>query len=404
MNFRRIAIIFGFIAVVALMGFAIWYVFFYQPAPPAEELPPINGAPSGLPTAPVGRPVGVVPTAPPVVTPAPVAAPVADGGLTVVTPVTTVSTIGAAISSSGQLNYYNRDDGRFYRLKDDGTAESLSNKQFFSVQEAKFNPRGDAAILTYPDGAKIYYDFSLARQVTLPRHWEDFDFSTAGDKIVAKSLPIDPAARYLLVANPDGSQARAVQALGDNEDKVTVAWSPNNQIIATSETGSKLGVDRQEIYMLGQNQENFRAITVEGLDFRPMWAPTGQQLLYSVAGSVTDWKPMLWITDAAGDDIGSNRRMLGVYTWADKCAFTDASTLYCAVPNEMPRGAGLQPDVLSTTPDSIYKIDLSTNIRTKIAVPEGDHVVDKLMLTPDGRRLYFTDKDSGILNEIKLAP
>lgn len=401
MNFKRIIAIILFIGLTLGIGYAIYSLFFRAEGELIEvvnvnEPGGVGGlTPSqpGVPVTPsVNGPVGLPPGV----------SPVADGGVTVVTPVAPVPTIGASISGSGQLNYYNRNDGKFYRLNNDGTTSSLSNKTFFNVSNAKFDPAGNKAIIEYPDGANVMFDFATNQQVTLPKHWEGFDFNPTGDQIVAKSVGIDPDARFLVVSNPDGSGARAVQELGENQDKVQTSWSPNNEVIATATTGRKFGVDRQEVYLLGQYGENFRSMIVEGLDFRPKWAPGGQQMIYSVAGSISDWKPQVWVVDAQGDNIGRNRRSIAINTWADKCTFSDQDTMYCAVPDELPRGAGLQPAIADNTPDTIYKINLNTGLQTKIAVPEGQHTVSEIMLTPDKKTLFFTDKGTGVLNKIQL--
>ncbi|HTM69001.1 MAG TPA: hypothetical protein VL426_06930 [Candidatus Binatia bacterium] len=402
MNWKRLLLIILFIGVTLGIGYALFRLFFAAPQEvvPTEEQN-ANGAVGGLPSANVG---GVPGAPPPTGAPGlpPGVSPVANGGLTVVTPVAPVPTTGATLSASGQLNYYNRNDGKFYRLNPDGTTTSLSNKTFFNVSNAKFDPQGNKAILEYPDGSNIMFNFQTGEQATLPAHWEGFDFNPTGTQIVAKSVGVDPDARFLVVANPDGSGAKAVQELGENQDKVQVNWSPNNEVIATATTGRSFGVDRQEVYLIGQNGENFKSMIVEGLDFRPKWAPGGEQLMYSVAGSLSDWKPQLWIVDAQGDNIGRNRRSIAVNTWADKCTFQDKDNLYCAVPDDLPRGAGLQPDIANDTPDSIYKINLTTGLQTKIAVPEGSHTIGSVMLTPDKKSLFFTDKGSGVVNKIAL--
>lgn len=401
MNFKKALAVIAFIALTIGIGYAIFSLFFREEGELIEvvnvnEPTGVGGltpAQPGVPVTPsVNGPVGLPPGV----------SPVADGGVTVVTPVAPVPTIGASVSSGGQLNYYNRNDGKFYRINNDGTTSSLSNKTFFNVSNAKFDPAGNKAIIEYPDGANVLFDFATNQQVTLPKHWEGFDFNPTGTQIAAKSVGIDPDARFLVVSNPDGSGARAVQELGENQDKVEVNWSPNNEVIATATTGRKFGVDRQEIYLLGQYGENFRSMVVEGLDFRPKWAPGGQQMVYSVAGSTSDWKPQMWVVDAQGDNIGRNRRSIAINTWADKCTFSDQDTLYCAVPNELPRGAGLQPAIADSTPDTIYKINLNTGLQTKVAVPEGQHTVGQIMLTPDKKTLFFTDKGTGVLNKIQL--
>jgi len=401
--FKRIGLVILFIAVTIGFGYALYRIIFGPPeAPPEVPTEVVNVPPEGLPSA---RP-GVPPEIPPEVTPGlpevPGVSQIADGGITRVTPVAAVPTSGATLSVTGDMNYYNRADGKFYRLMPDGTIKSLSDKTFHNVDEMTFDPNGNQAILEYPDGSNILYDFVNDKQVTLPRHWEDFDFSPSGQKIAAKSIGIDPDNRFIVVSNPDGSAAMPIQELGKNADEVIVDWSPNNQILATATTGRKLGVDRHEVYFIGQYQENFRSLIVEGLNFQPKWSPNGQQLLYSSASNISNWKPSLWIVDASGDDIGLNRKMLNVETWAEKCTFQGTETLYCAVPQELPRGAGLQPRIANYTPDDIIKIDLVTGLQTTVAVPEGSHTIESMMIAPDGSKLYFTDTRSGILNEIKL--
>ncbi len=409
MQLKKVLLFIGFLAISVGIGFGLYYMFF-RGFQPAEVTPTGNenvnaGGGVGLPTAGQGAPVpsgGV--NAPTVLPPSqvPIVSPTANGGLTAVTPVVAAPTEGASISANGNLNYYNRADGKFYRVTNDGTVSALSNNVFYDVSNAKFDPKGDKAVIEYPDGSNVVYDFTTNRQVTLPKHWEDFDFSPSGQQIVAKSVGTDPDARFLVTVNPDGSGAHPFQELGENQDKVQVAWSPNNDILATATTGRTLDVDRQEVYLLGQYGQNFKSMVVEGLGFQPKWAPSGQQMLYSVSGHANDWKPGLWVVDAQGDDIGRNRRNLNVNTWANKCTFADDSTMYCGVPNDLPRGAGLQPDIADGTPDTIYKISLTTGLQTKVAVPEGTHTVDTMMLSPDKKTLYFTDKGTGVLNKISL--
>lgn len=414
MNLKRVAIIALFVLAVVLGGLVLYRLFFrplleISPPTPAENAvnggglqPSVNGRPTVEPTNVNGRPTTTLPTnqRPPT----PTASPTAQGGVTAVSQLETAPTVGATLATDGTLRFYNKDDGKFYRLNADGTMSAISNKEFFNVSAATFNPQGNGVILEYPDRTKFFYDFSTNRQYTIPQHWEQFQFNTGGDKVVTKSITLNEENRYLVISNPDGSGAKAIQELGANADKVELAWSPNNQIVATAATGTSEGLSRTEVFFIGQNDENFKSMMVEGLDFRPKWSPTGGNLLYSVTGSLTDWRPTLWVVDASGENVGAGRRMLSLNTWADKCSFADGNTLYCAVPQTLERGAGLQPDVADATPDDIYRVNLTTGAQTLIATPEGGHTVDKLMPSPDGKYLYFTDKGSGLINKIQLAP
>lgn len=405
MNTRKLLVLLLMIVVVGVVGFALWFLFFRNEAPPTVTPPDEPGVVDpgvGLQPAEPGTPTPVEPTVPGEL-PTGVSQ-TAQGGLTVVSPISTARAVSPSMGAAGDLSFYNSSDNKFYRVDASGNLVPLSNREFFNVDNATFDPIGTQAIIEYPDGSNIYYDFNRDRQVTLPAHWEDFDFAPDGNRIISKSIGLDQSNRFLVISNPDGSGVRPIQELGNNADKVTVAWSPNNQVVALSETGETYDIGSQEVYLLGQNNENFKSMVVAGLDFRPEWSPSGEQLLYSVAGEQNDWKPSLWVVDAAGDNIGRNRRNLNIETWAEKCAFADNSTLYCAVPDYLERGYGLQPGLADAIPDTIFRIDLNTGLRTQVAIPEGGQTVDRLMLTPDRQSLYFTETGSGFLNKIELAP
>jgi Tol biopolymer transport system component len=240
------------------------------------------------------------------------------------------------------------------------------------------------------------YDFTTNKQVTLPKHWEDFEFSPQDDKIVAKSVGNNADNRFLVVSNPDGSNARTIEDLGDNEERVHSSWSPNNQVVAYSFTGEPLGMDRQQVLLLGQNRENFKGLVIEGRGFIPKWSPSGNNLLYSVYTSANSYRPTLWISGAAGDSINENRRNLQISTWADKCAWLNESSLVCGVPRNMPAGAGLQRGVAAGIVDDIYRLNLETGEVINLGEAQGASV-QEISVTPDGSAAVFTDANSGRL-------
>ncbi|MBI4435468.1 PD40 domain-containing protein, partial [Candidatus Uhrbacteria bacterium] len=252
-------------------------------------------------------------------------------------------------------------------------------------------------------GSNIVYNFDTEKQVTLPSHWEDFDFSPVADELAAKSIALDPQNRWLVVTSDDGSKTQSIQALGENEDKVQVNWSPNDQVVAFADTSNAIqgGVDRNVIYPVGKNKENFKGLVVEGLEFESLWSPNGKQLLYSVTGSYSNNKPLLWIVDATSSTMGDNRQSLGLNTWVDKCTWTSASVVYCAVPLELPNNAGLQRSLYANEPDALFKLDLSAGTSTLIAIPEEATAMNNLQISDDGSSLYFTNR-SGQLELMRL--
>ncbi|MDD4995297.1 MAG: hypothetical protein PHW53_02455 [Patescibacteria group bacterium] len=401
-DLKKILIIILFIAAAAAAGYGVYY-FFFKPAETleittVEEVTPTSELPEaglGTPTTEVTE--GVTPVLP-------TASPIASGGITQVENLTpTVSVSSAALSGDGQgMNFYDPTNGRLNKVLPDGTVQSLSSQTFYNVEKVNWSGDSASAILEYPDGSNILYDLQSKKQITLPKHWEDFDFSPQGDKIVAKSMGLDEENRWLIVANKDGSDAEAIEPLGNNGDKVQVKWSPNNQIIATSRTGEAMGINRQQVLLVGKNNENFPGLVIEGWGFDYEWSPTGERMVYNAYNMDSNYNPVLWVVDASGENIGANRKSLKVNTWADKCTFADNSTAYCAVPDYLPEGAGLQRDLANGIPDTIYKIDLASGRKTTVGKPEDASTIKQITLSSDGKYLFYVDQATSRLNKMRL--
>ena len=405
-RYKRVFLIIGFIIIVVLFGYLL-YAMFLKPAPSEEIVttPTATATPSRLPTSPAGEArkeaspstIGGAPS------PLPAAAPsvVANGGLTQTSELTATPTFGVTMDGSGSnLQYYNKDDGRFYSVDKNGNVTALSDKVFHNVEKVTWSPTKNKAILEYPDGANIVYDFFSKKQVTLPAHWKDFDFSPVGDKIVMKSIGLDPDNRWLAVSNTDGTKTRRIELIGKKDETVYPSWSPNNQSIAMYTEG--VDFDRQEVYFVGLNEENFKSTVIEGRGFQSKWSARGDRLLYSVYSSTNDLKPILWVVNAQGDKIGSGRKSLGIETWADKCSFAGDFDLYCAVPETLEEGAGLFPEMAKTTVDRLYKINTLTGARELVAVPDRDFTMANIFVSSDNSYLYFTDEATKKLHKINL--
>lgn len=325
---------------------------------------------------------------------------IALGGITKFTSITSGPVLSPSMGSDGILRYYNRNDGKFYQLDQQGNLVLMSDTVFHHVQDITWTSNGNKAILEYPDGNKIVYDFNLKKQITLPKHWEDFSFSPSSNQISAKSIGNDVENRYLIVANADGTNAKSLSAIGNNADKVYPIWSPNNQAAAMYTQG--VDFDRQEVFFVGLNDENFKSTIINGRGFDPQWSDAGDRLLYSVYSSDNNMNPRLWIVDAQGDNIGYNRTNLGIDTWASKCTFATNSEIYCAVPESLQEGAGLFPEIADQSHDLLYKINTQTGSKTLIAIPENAVNISDIMVGDSQDKLYFTDKTTGRIYSINL--
>lgn len=401
-NYKKISLIIVFLVVSLLIGYLI-YITFFKKAPTSEPSPATSSTQTnnGLPQANTGQ-GGITASIGGQLPNEPINQGINPGEGNNQNTDSSQSLADNALFSSlnqnGQPQFYNQSDNRFYTLNSEGKLVTLSNQQFFNVKNVTWSANGTKAILEYPDGNNIRYDFNRANQVTLPQHWEDFAFSPDGDKIVAKSIGLDPDNRWLVVANDDGSKAKTIEPLGENGDKVISSWSPNNQSVAFFVDG--VDFNRKEVFFIGQNGENFKSIITEGRGFQPLWAPRGNELVYSVYSADNDYKPSLWITGAQGDSIGANRRPLNLNTWANKCSFNDDS-LYCAVPTNLERGAGMFPATTKNTQDFLYRINTSTGQRELIPVNTTSSI-NHISLSADGSYLYYTEGGTNRLKKIKV--
>jgi hypothetical protein len=409
-NWKRIAALIGFVSAVLIFGYGI-YFFFLKPAVPGQS--PIGGTQTppigGLPTTGTGGEVPILPQdgsglplGPGTAAPSnPSASPAANGGLTQATAISPRPAQGLTISSDGNnAIYYDRTDGLFYRVSPEGQLAPLTDQVFNSVENITWDSNGSKAVLEYPDGSNIVYDFQSNKQYTLPKHWKDYDFSPNSDQLVFKSIGSSPENSWLAIANTDGSQATRVEHLGDKDANVYPLWSPGNQIVAMFSEGRNF--DRQDLYFVGKNQENLRSVTIEGRGFQGKWSPQGNQLVYSVYSSASNYKPTLWVVDAQPSTIGTNRKSLRIQTWAEKCSFANNTTLYCAVPRELRDGAGIFNEDLDTSPTNIYKIDITTGNHSLVAIPDGNPNISNIVVPQNESYLFYTNKNDGRMYRVNL--
>lgn len=400
----------AFVAAVVLIIWGIWAVFFRAPGAPIIPFQAPEVAPGGLPTIGPGGAPNLAPEAGVSLLepePAPQAKgpdTVAQGGLTETQAITNTRAEFSAYTSTG-FSYYNENDGRFYRLSSGGGEPVLlSDEAFNSVQNVSWASSGDKAVLEFPDGSNIFYDFKTKDKATLPRDGQEFSFSASGEALAYEYIGQGESDRWIVASQPNGEGRQLVQPLGNEAHNTQIAWSPDNQVVAMyREPTSALG---EEIFFIGLNDENFLSLQTNGLGFKGKWSPTGEQLLYSVYSERTNYNPALYIAGAKGDNVGAGNRSLKVATWPDKCVFASETLVYCAVPQDLPQGSGMYPELAASATDSIYKIDLKSNLASLAAIPSsGDNSsfnVTNLMISGNGDELYFTDRVSGVLRRLRL--
>ncbi|MFA5126891.1 MAG: hypothetical protein WC465_02730 [Patescibacteria group bacterium] len=404
MDRKKMLIVLGFILLVLVLGFALYWVFFRTaPTTVTNE----NFQPGNLTNAGPGNVSTITNTNLNTVLPwqqyiKDKVSPVANGGLTEVNKLTDSTALGLGSAPQG-LQYYDADKQQFFRIDENGQVVVLTDKKFYQVKDVTWSNLGDKAIIEYPDGVKILYNFKTNKQVTLPTELQNFSFNTAGSQIVAQWIGDNPDNNWLVTANEDGSGMRLLEALGDKAYSTQMIFSPDSQVAALHT--KYIDGERQEVYPIGLNGENFKAFEVAGGGFTAKWSPQGNSMLYSVYNKNSDYMPTLWITKGRTNELGDIKVSLNVTTWPDKCTFADETSVLCAVPQGLPRGAGIYPEIANQYPDVFYRIDLNNGIKTLLASPVGEsgsYSAHNLFTSADGSILYFTDINTGRLQSIKL--
>ena len=406
---KKILMATGFLLVVVLIGYLLYTTFFQPTAPPEETSPAITDGEPDTGTLPGSGEAGDRTLIPDPEDPdaaglpdSPVS-PIAIGGLTETTSLTLTGVDSPQLGADGQsLNYYDPSDGRFYTVDRDGNIRALTNNTFPNTDSIVWANDSSQAIVEFPDGANVVVNMGTGDAVTLPTHWEDFDFAPHNQQIISKSIGVDPSNRWLVISNPDGSGAETIAALGNNADKVDVNWSPNDQVVAFSDTGVTVsGFGRKQFLAIGKNQENFPGLVVEGLFFDPIWNDTGSKILYSTSGPASNYQPQIWVTDGQSNTLGDNRRSIALNTWADKCTF-QGDIAYCAVPKNLPEGSGLQRRLAIGEPDAIYRVDTRSGSTQIVGEPDNPTSMTNLNVSADGSTLFYQDAINGRLESIRI--
>ncbi len=323
---------------------------------------------------------------------------IADGGPVLTAQLTSSRVVSPVVSSGSTVQFYDPRDGKFYTISASGEVALLSDVVFPSAETVLFSDNGKVVALEFPDGSNIVYDFEAKKQSTIPAHFEEFSFSKTGDELISKSIGTGNA---LVTVNSDGTQAKAIADMGNNQDKVTLNWSPADDIVAFSETGAAQSVfGRQEIYLIDKSGNATDTLIVDGGNFSAKWSPSGSGILYSVADFARNQRPSLWFSTTDSSNIGSGRTNLAVETFVEKCTFKDDVTVICAVPRELPDYSGFEPGIV-TSPDDVYQINVTTGRVTLLGSPISGLRMTNLRLSDDQSILYFTDQ-VGRLNSLRL--
>ncbi len=410
LDYKKIAIMVGFILICLVLIYFIYRIFFATSEPDINDTLPDFAGVGALPDVDVSRTGTLRDTEVEQEDARRIddVDDVARGGFTSVVTVSDARVLDPAPTRDGRgIAYYDPRDGKFYRLSADGKQKTLmTDERFYAVESVTWAPNNESAVIEYPDGSNIIYDFTKRKSTTLPKEVVDPAFSEDSDQLVFKIDSSNPDDNWIVVTDNRTGSTQLVEPVGENGEDVQTMFSPDDRVVAVYST--PVGINKEEVYFIGKQGENLKSMFVNGLNFKGMYTPDGTRMLYHVISTVNGFVPELWVADVQGANTGRNMFDLGLNTWIDKCTISkNAYIVYCAVPDALPDGAGLSPRALETVSDLFYRIDLNTGLKRLIAIPsneEGnmDIAVTKIWLGEGERYLFFQDAYTDKVFRIKL--
>ncbi len=204
------------------------------------------------------------------------------------------------------------------------------------------------------------------------------------------------------LANSNGSESKEILTVSQ-KGRIDMSNVPQSPLISywPQSSNTKLSPLYQINLSTGIRKEIFSG--KYGASY--LYSPNGEKILLSWAPEKNSPRIALGIINKYGGQYSD----LGFPTLTSKCVWNKASDiLYCAVPTEIPQTTIMPDDYLSgkiTTTDVFWKINVTTGEKERLVelskITQSFDATN-LLVSSDQRSLYFIDKKSQKLYEIKL--
>lgn len=309
---------------------------------------------------------------------------------------------GAVISSdSVSLRYFKKTTGHLFENSFTGDKERrISNITISAILNAQWTPSKEYAIISYyTDGAlrRLYSRYSGTSTITsafLPNDIVDITTSKTDEKIAY--LISSEGETLLLTANPDTTGIKNIFStpIPDFE----LSWPAANRISLKTRSSAYAP---SVLYTLNPSTKQLTRVLdeKEGLDV--LWSPDGAGFL-SMETSREGMNVALRATSLQDNTVVD----IPFVTLPEKCAWAPSKerVLYCAIPQQIPRGAHLPDEWWQGSvsfDDALWRIYVDTGVRQQL-LPA--YQLDAINLFTDKEEsfLFFTNKKDGLLWSLRL--
>ena len=310
--------------------------------------------------------------------------------------------VGAALSPDGsRVRYFKHTSGHLYENEFAGTKEiRISNITIPAILEVKWTRSKAYAIISYyADGEirRLYSHYSGTSTVSsafLPSDIQNITTSLADDMIAYTILT--NGEQILFVARPDNTTIRKILAIPAPDFELS--WPAANTIALKQKSSAYAS---SFLFTLNPSSKLLTRVLAqkEGLDV--LWSPDGSRFL-SLETRKEGTQIILGVVSLKNNNVIA----LPFATLPEKCAWapSEKNTLFCAIPESIPRGANLPDEWWQgavSFSDALWRINIETGEQTQL-LPAYQLDAINLFLSKDESFLFFTNKKDGSLWSLRM--
>lgn len=291
--------------------------------------------------------------------------------------------------------FYKKDGGDLFSVGfQGGTQEKVAHVTIVGLIEAVWSRVRDRAAVFYlgDETLKGFLHIGTSSIAVMPPDIKTLAWSPDG-KSLAYIISRDGLAN-LIIADSSGKNPKTLfrTPVADAQ----ISWASSDKIaFQTAASGLSEGF----IFAFTRSNNAFSKVFGPAFGLQSLWSPDGSRILVSQAG-----RGGADITTGIYDVVKKQYAALDVSTLPEKCVWTDAKELICAVPRDIPARSVLPDDWLRgeyNSSDRIVRIDVEKN-RTEDIFNEGNFDMSDLASTKDKKYLLFVNRIDGTLWSLRI--
>ena len=397
---NRLFVVLTILGIIALLFFLVYFLINHpkDSSSPSEEVPTakeseLNNSPSPTPSNNNQGQITVSPT---------------------ITPTPNELTPGkiAVLSSREAFDVWvSKDDKPIikYLFKSEGTVYQIDTKTKKEEIFSSFTPNL-IKILWSPNGYhlinifkqeentlnKYSYNLITKENVKLDKNLKYIAWSSNGEQIAYHYYNQETKEGFISSADPDGKNWKNLTPVLGNDLKID--WPKKDKISFTNLLPNNTTLSDISI-INPETGESPKQIIQKKYGLGILWSPSGTKLLFSGSDNSGE-NPKLYILNEALE-----QKTLNTEGIAEKCVWSKTEKfIYCAIPNNTLEGINMPQDWYSNkflSRDIFLQINIETGEKKRISDEENYDALS-LFLSPNEDYLYFVNKESGFLYELKI--